>query len=204
VHLDLQDHNLIPDPYYGKNNEEVRWIETMVWEYKTAFIAPQDFLSLHIQELVFEGLDTFAEIKLNDKLLGRTDNFFRPWEYDVKGFLNGVGEINTLHITFTPVFNRIDEVRKSMEPKTLPENWAYIRKPPFHFGWDWGPRMVTCGIYKPVYLRGFSFARIVTILFRNDEITDYDKLSKINIFGHVDLLLSSNEAYILRIHYQSR
>lgn len=89
-------------------------------------------------------------------MLGTTDNFFHPWSYDVKSKLKGIGEVNSLSIVFTPIHAKNAEIKKNMEPKTLPENWAYSRKPAFHYGWDWGPRLVTYGICLPVYLRGFS------------------------------------------------
>lgn len=86
-----------------------------------------------------------------------------------------------------------------MEPKTLPEFWSYSRKAAFHFGWDWGPRLVTYGLYKPVSLRGFSKARILTTHFRNEDINNYQNLPSIKIFGHVDLAIAANEDYKLQI-----
>ena len=84
-------------------------------------------------------------------------------------------------------------------PIRMPEQWGYCRKPAFHFGWDWGPRLVTCGIFKPVYLRGYDLIRIDNVLIKNEKIEDYRRVDKVSMDGHVELQILSTNDYIVDI-----
>jgi beta-mannosidase len=159
VHTDLLDKKLIPDPFYRKNELEVKWIETTDWEYITSFEAPSGFTDFSNIDIDFGGLDTYADVYLNDSLVLKADNMFIGWTIPVKDILkNGT---NTLRIYFHSAVNvGMEKLRKV--PYTLmaineiaPENErtnVFTRKAPFHYGWDWGPRLVTCGVWKPVNL----------------------------------------------------
>lgn len=98
VHHDLRDHHIIEDPFYGKNELDMQWIDKKDWEYKTVFDVSNEMLSKEVVVLIFEGLDTYADIYLNDHKLIETNNMFRTWNIDVKPFLS-IGE-NTLRIYF--------------------------------------------------------------------------------------------------------
>ena len=134
----------------------MQWVEREAWEYKVDFQSGDDILTRRKVELIFEGLDTFATVTLNDKLLGQTDNYFRTWVFDVSDLLHRDTAPNTIHILFRSAVTHNQEVAAKLSPIRMPEQWGYCRKPGYHFGWDWAPRLVTAGVFKPVYLRGYE------------------------------------------------
>jgi beta-mannosidase len=87
VHTDLLAHQLIPDPYAGAPEAALQWIGLADWEYRTRFDAPLPALRSARSDLVFAGLDTFAEVWLNGRKLLAADNAFRTWRVPVQGRL---------------------------------------------------------------------------------------------------------------------
>ncbi|PWN62470.1 beta-mannosidase [Chryseobacterium viscerum] len=161
VHLDLMDNKMIPDPFKDENEKKVQWVENEDWEYQSGFVvSPQELKNDNI-DLVFNGLDTFSEIYLNGKLLKKTDNMFRKWNIPVKQYLKAGN--NTLQIKFTSAVNAGKELAKKV-PFTMPESpRSFMRKAQYQFGWDWGPRLVTAGIWKDVQLEFWNNAKIITV-----------------------------------------
>src|SRR5258707_6400942 len=98
VHTDLLSNKLIDDPFYRDNEKKLQWIGKTVWEYQTTFNVPPDILARDNIDLVFEGLDTYANVFLNDEPLISTDNMFRIWRVNAKR-LAKPGP-NTLRIRF--------------------------------------------------------------------------------------------------------
>ncbi|MEJ5051742.1 glycoside hydrolase family 2 protein [Chryseobacterium culicis] len=161
VHLDLISNKIIPDPFKDENEKKVQWVENEDWDYQTAFIVSSQELKNDNIDLVFNGLDTFSEIYLNGKLLKKTDNMFRKWEIPVKQYLK-TGK-NTVRITFKSAVNTGKELAKKV-PFTMPESpRSFVRKAQYQFGWDWGPRLVTAGIWKDVQLEFWNNAKIITV-----------------------------------------
>lgn len=155
VHSDLLRNKLIPDPYYRDNEKKLVWIEKKDWEYKTTFEVNQKILDKKNNVLVFDGLDTYAKVYLNDKQILETDNMFREWTVDVKQNLKA-GK-NELRVVFKSAQNVVDSLAKKDFPYVIPDNpRAYARKAQYHFGWDWGPKFTTCGIWKSVRLEAFD------------------------------------------------
>ncbi|HMD00299.1 MAG TPA: hypothetical protein VKH37_09100, partial [Ferruginibacter sp.] len=155
VHTDLLANNLIPDPFSRDNESKLQWIDKTDWEYKTSFIADSKVLSQKQLELVFDGLDTYAKVYLNNKLILDANNMFRGWTIDVKHSLKKGN--NELRIYFSSAQNKVDSIARSRLPLVLPDNnRVYVRKAQFQFGWDWGPRFVGCGIWKKILLRAGS------------------------------------------------
>ena len=170
VHTDLMNNGLIPDPFYGDNEKRVQWIEREDWEYRTTFNAGEALLSRQKVILDFKGLDTYADVILNDSLILHADNMFRGWIVDCKRFLKA-GE-NKLLIHFSsPVVH--DERRAASLPYRLPDDRAFTRKAPYQYGWDWGPRLVTAGIWRPVYLKAWDDAIISDIHIIQDNVNDH-------------------------------
>ncbi len=161
VHLDLMNSKVIPDPYKDENEKKVQWIENEDWDYQAAFTVSTQELENDNIDLVFNGLDTFSEIYLNGKLLKKTDNMFRKWNIPVKQYLKA--GINTVHINFKSAVNTGKELAKKV-PFTMPESpRSFVRKAQYQFGWDWGPRLVTTGIWKDVQLEFWNNAKIMTV-----------------------------------------
>ncbi|WP_160136820.1 beta-mannosidase [Chryseobacterium sp. c4a] len=158
VHLDLMANKLIPDPFKDENEKKVQWVENEDWDYQTYFeISSKEFNFTNI-DLVFNGLDTFSEIYLNGKLLKKTDNMFRKWEIPVKEYLKQ--GTNLLQVKFKSAVSTGKELAKKV-PFTLPESpRSLVRKAQYQFGWDWGPRLVTAGVWKDVQLQFWNHAKI--------------------------------------------
>lgn len=156
IHTDLLAHGLIPDPYFGTNESKVQWVENEAWEYEAFFNCPEEVLSLAHIELQFEGVDTYADIYLNDSLILRADNMFREWKVDVKKFLREKN--NHLFIHFYSPVKKGNELANGLGYKLPGDEGgrAVERKAAYQFGWDWGPRLVTCGLWKEVKLAGFN------------------------------------------------
>jgi beta-mannosidase len=167
VHTDLMQNKLIDDPFYRDNEPKLQWIGKTDWEYQTTFNATPEILKHKNLELIFEGLDTYADVYLNDTLLLKADNMFRTWRVDAKPALK-IGS-NTLRIHFRSPINEILPVMAKMSyqlpavndqgEKTSP----FTRKAPYQYGWDWGPRFVTSGIWRPVSLEAWDTARVESL-----------------------------------------
>ena len=165
VHQDLMDNDKLINPFFGMNEEKVQWVEKEDWQYKTTFTLTKEQLERQAAVLHFEGLDTYADIYLNGSLLERTDNMFVGYELPVKEVLRE-GE-NRLQVYFHspikqtfpqwetdgfayPADNDHSKIRTSI----------YSRKAPYSYGWDWGIRLATSGIWRPVTLELYDAARI--------------------------------------------
>ena len=171
VHLDLLHNNLIPDPYYRDNEAKLQWIEDADWEYRTTIQAPPDLLARKNIDLVFEGLDAYAEVYLNDKLILTADNMFREWRVPVKSLLKPGA--NQLHIVFPSPIKaaaKIAATDKWREQTHVAEK-TYLRKAAFEYGWDWGPRFVTSGIWRPARLEAWDAARISNLHIAQLDVT---------------------------------
>ncbi|REC62058.1 glycoside hydrolase family 2 protein [Chryseobacterium pennae] len=169
VHLDLMNNKLIPDPFKDENEKKVQWVENEDWDYQTHFdILSKEFDFTNI-DLVFNGLDTFSEIYLNGKLLKKTDNMFRKWEIPVKEYVK-LGD-NLLQVKFKSAVHEGKELAKKV-PFTMPESpRSFVRKAQYQFGWDWGPRLVTAGIWKDVKLEFWGNAKVKNIQVQQKSLT---------------------------------
>jgi beta-mannosidase len=155
VHTDLLANKLISDPFYRANETKLQWINTTNWEYETRFsITDKIWQQQHI-DLIFEGLDTYAKIYLNNQLVLETNNMFRPWKLNLKNITQQKN--NTLKIIFLAAQNTVDSLAKKDLPLVIPDNARlYARKAAYQFGWDFAPKLTTCGIWKKVYIQGWS------------------------------------------------
>lgn len=166
VHADLLRNGLLEDPFYGKNEEKIKWVEEKDWTYTTTFTVDADDYERYIcARLIFEGLDTFARIFLNGNPVMQTDNMFVAWEQEVKEWLV-VGE-NRLTVQFTSPLKAVDPIYRQTgidypadNDRSTPHLSVYARKAPYHYGWDWGIRMVGCGIWRPARLMLYHGCRI--------------------------------------------
>ncbi|MDI5898237.1 beta-mannosidase [Flavobacterium yafengii] len=155
VHTDLLNNKLIPDPFFRDNEKKLQWIEKKNWEYKTSFQVTPEALKNKNAALVFDGLDTYATVYLNGKLILKANNMFRQWRVDVKKYLHP--GTNKLVVVFVSAQNVVDLLAKRDLPFVIPDNpRLYVRKAQYHFGWDWGPKFTTCGIWKEVRLETFD------------------------------------------------
>ncbi|MEI7492301.1 MAG: glycoside hydrolase family 2 protein [Bacteroidota bacterium] len=161
VQLDLLKNRIIPDPFYRTNEDSVQWVATKDWEYRRVFFAGPEMLSSGHIDLVFEGLDTYAKVFLNDSLLIATNNMFREWKAEnIKRMLKPGN--NVIRVLFLSVINQNNEIYSKLNIKLPGDEKVVCRKAAYNFGWDWGPKLVTMGLWKPVYLS----------MYRNIELQD--------------------------------
>lgn len=181
THLDLMRCRIIDDPYFRLNERSVQWIDKEDWMYETHFQPTTDELRATNQTIVFYGLDTYADVYLNHHLLVRADNMHRTWRCDVRGILTE-GD-NLLEVYFhspikinVPKFDALP-YRHNTGPdhsqmgglfdKTIS---PFARTAGFEYGWDWGPRLVTFGIWRPVVLQTWSGQRIADVWYIQKQV----------------------------------
>lgn len=170
VHTDLFQNQLIPDPFFGTNEKELQCIENENWEYETHFTLSESELKNQNIDLEFEGLDTYATVYLNGKVVLEADNMFRKWSISAKTYLK-IGS-NHLKVVFHSAVQKGKEEAKKIA-YTLPEKErVFVRKAQYQFGWDWGPRFVTAGIWKKVQLKFWNSAKIENIKYSQIELND--------------------------------
>lgn len=194
VHTDLLQNKIIEDPFFRLNERGLQWIDKEDWIYETCFTLAADMMRKENMELVFEGLDTYADVYLNDECILKADNMFRRWSIPVRQYIRE--EDNILKVYFhSPV--KIDVPKWDVLPYQYPasndqsENGGlfnkkisiFARKAGYHYGWDWGPRLVTSGIWRPVYIRAWSDLRINDVLIEQKEVG----AGRAVIAGHVEL-----------------
>ena len=194
VHTDLLDNNKIEDPFYRLNEHDVQWIDKKDWEYKTTFTVDDNFLKRDRVVLDFKGLDTYADVFVNGEKVLSADNMFREWQANVKEQLKE-GE-NELHIVLrSPIVEGLkkydaqgyvipvsdNDLAEIGEVEGGKKVSIYTRKAGYHFGWDWGPRLVTSGIWRPVYLRAWDKADIKDLQIVQHQVND-DKATFTAVF----------------------
>lgn len=177
IHQDLINLEKLPDPFYGMNEDAVQWVENEDWMYQTSFVVTEAQLNRDAAVLELDGLDTYADVFLNGALILKSDNMFVGHKLPVKSVLRK-GE-NKLIIRF-----------RSAVKEALPQ-WEtngfdypadndhsskrvsiYTRKAPYSYGWDWGIRLATCGIWRPVRLVFSDVARIEDYYVRQTSVAD--------------------------------
>lgn len=181
VHLDLMNNKLIPDPYKDENEKKIQWVENEDWDYQTVFKISAKELENQNVDLVFHGLDTFSEIYLDGKLLKKTANMFRTWKIPVKNDLK-IGN-NILQIKFKSSVHIGKDLAKKV-PFTMPESpRSFVRKAQYQFGWDWGPRLVTAGIWKDVKLNFWNQAKLENVKIEQKNLTK--QKADLNIYAEI-------------------
>ena len=156
VHCDLMRHGVIADPFVGENEKACQWVDECDWSYRCSFSWNADN-SLPHRVLRFEGLDTVCSVWVNGSWVAEHDTMFVPMEIDVSSLL--VSGVNEVRVEFLSAA-RVGRERKAkyFAEQGLAEDTpnfderAFVRKAQYMFGWDWGPRLVSCGIWRPVYL----------------------------------------------------
>ena len=170
VHTDLLAAGLIDDPYYRDNENRLQWISEAEWIYSRSFDVQPEVLQCDAVWLRCEGLDTLARIAINGKTVGRTDNMFRTWAFDVGKHLRPGA--NTISVRFARALKYKDaRNRKRMLPTWVMGKGAgrgWIRKQQCNFGWDWGPTLVTCGIWREIAIEAYDVARLSEVRVEQD------------------------------------
>ncbi len=186
VQLNLLNAGLIEDPFFQKNEEKIQWIEEEDWLFQNYFQVDDELYGKEHIEILFKGLDTYADVYLNDKLILQADNMFRAWTVDIKPYIKPGKNLLRIHLHSAMKMGRAK--RESKEYSLPAGNDAqdeklsvYTRKAPFQFGWDWGPRVVTTGIWRPVEIISWNESRILDCHFTTLQIAEEKALVKAKI-----------------------
>lgn len=182
VQTDLMDNAIIEDPFFRLNERAIQWVDKEDWEYKTTLPVTPELCNKDNIELVFKGLDTYADVFLNDSCILNADNMFREWKVDVKGLLrNGNNELRVyFHSPIKVDMPKLDAMEYPTEATCdQSENGGlfqkkvsiFARKAGYHYGWDWGPRIVTSGIWRPVFLQGWNDVCIQNVQYVQERVT---------------------------------
>lgn len=179
TYLALMENGRMEDPFWGTNEIAASTLAEQRYVYRRSFSVSAEWFQMDCIELVVDGADTFAEIRINGKPAGRTENAYRIYRLSVKELLHK--GLNEMEIRFEPPHKLIRE-RQEKRPLAgmgigIP-GISYVRKPQYHFGWDWGPSLPPAGITGRIALEGYCTARLehVTVSQRHEN-------------GNVELLL---------------
>ncbi|MEM0961401.1 MAG: glycoside hydrolase family 2 protein [Bacteroidota bacterium] len=193
AHLDLLAAGRIPDPYVGANERDVQWVGERDWTFRRTFEVPPALLAAASITLCADGLDTLATVRVNGHVVAEADNMLRRWRWDVRDVLRP-GE-NEIEVAFQ---SPLPELAERQAERVLPE-WhgplepagrGYVRKSPTTFGWDWGPVLITQGIWRSIRIEATAVARIADVHVRQQHQD-----------GHVALTVAvESEAYTPGLH----
>ncbi len=199
IHVDLIKQGLIPDPTVGDNEVKVGWVAESDWLYRTTFRADDELLQCERVFLECDGIDTLSTICLNGEVIANTDNMHLRYRFDVTGRLQA-GE-NTLDVAIaSPVEYALMRTAEDEDLVITPSDSIpgspYIRKAMYQWGWDWGPKIPTSGIWRSIRLAGSSTARIddikVTQLHGNTRVevhleVQVERFTNAGIMAHARL-----------------
>ena len=175
VHLDHLENRKIPDPFFGQNEAEMQWISEEDWTYKLMFEPDKDLMERKNIILFFHGLDTYADIFLNSIKVLSANNMFHPWSANVKDVIKD--GMNNLEIHFRSPLKEVSGQMNSIDHALPADNdqagktSPYTRKAPYHYGWDWGPCLVTSGIWKEVELIGWEDWYVDQLQIKNKNVS---------------------------------
>lgn len=193
VLTDLYENKKIPHPFDGNNELNLQWISEKHWIYQTTFNLTSEKLKHKNTDLVFDGLDTYAKVYVNNQLILETNNAFRSWKSDIKLLLKSQ---NILRIEFLPT-EEIEWQKKSEIPYELPEgNRIFTRKAQFQYGWDWGPKFNVTGIWRKVYLEFWDSAKIEDVYIHQLRLTE----DRADLNAEIEILNSKKENQTVEVY----
>ncbi len=178
VHEALITHRLIPEPYYGHQDQLCRWVEQEEWWYRTTFDYELTDDRYERHELVLHGLDTFATVYINGHEIARTANMHRQYVFDVTRVLrNGW---NSIAVRFDPLHMH-HENKEKFDWSSYTKERPWLRKAAMHFGWDWGPRLITVGIWESVEIHRRRVAQLSDVYAYTAEATTEQAILHVNV-----------------------
>lgn len=194
VHTDLMHNAQIPDPFIGTAETEVQWINDLQWMYRRRVAIPSAFLEHEAIELVANGLDTYATIRINGEEVGQAANMFIAHRFDVKKHLRS--GMNVIEILFDSPTVRSKQLEKRYGSLrvALQSHRVYVRKAQYSFGWDWGPKLPTSGIWRDISLEGYSLARLCHPFIKTRSVTPDEAVLELSI----ELVRCTDDALQLR------
>lgn len=167
VYTTLYENGRIPDPYWRDNAEQLLPLMEQDYEYRLAFDLPAGYETAPRLLLRFEGVDTLGEITLNGRLLGRTDNMHRTWEFEITGCARPRG--NQLLVKLASPLRYIRDAFAQSPVRGAEDamdGFVHLRKAHCMFGWDWGAHLPDAGLFRPVVLVAADARRLGDVMVR--------------------------------------
>lgn len=196
VHLDLLRNKIISDPFFRDNEKYQQWIGEIGWEYEKKFFISDTLFSRRNIELVCKGLDTYANVFLNDSLIIVADNMFRTWYASIKPVLR-IG-LNTLRIQFPSIIEENKSRYSKLNYKLPGDEKVVCRKAAYQFGWDWGPTFITSGIWQPIYIRYWDYVNVLGVQYIQKSLTD--SLAKLTAEFTVTSVLADSSLFKISVN----
>lgn len=155
VHTALLNNNLIPDPYFEKNESELLWIGKSQWTFEREFEFKKTKGARNILE--FSQADTCFSVYINGNLAGKGENQFRRFRFEITEYLKD-GKNKIKFVFDSAELNGKEKYENLPYPVPFAEydNCSpyrnMIRKAQCHGGWDWGPNIMPIGIYDNIFI----------------------------------------------------
>jgi beta-mannosidase len=174
VHTDLLNAGIIPSLYKAGDDKNNYWIETKNWEYQTIFEVSPKMLQHANINLHCKGLDTYASIFLNDIAVATSANMFMPCIVNIKNHVKAGS--NHLKIVFEAPVTKIKPIAALAGHYPIDNDTSrtniFTRKAAYHYGWDFAPRMVTMGIWQPIFIDAWTSVDIKEVNLKPIKISN--------------------------------
>lgn len=162
THTDLLTAGLIPDPSLDRHEEEVAWMRRTDWVYERRLDQPPAAPDERV-DLVLEGVDTVATVRLDGTVLARTANQHRTYRIDLREHLRPAASTLRVELGSALAHAEAEAERLGPRPGAYPQPYAMVRKMACSFGWDWAPDLQTAGLWRPVRVERWRVARLASV-----------------------------------------
>lgn len=162
IHTDLLRAGLIPDPFVDRNEERVAWVSRSDWRLRRIVDLGETRRSFERTDIVFDGIDTAAAVSVNGVDVGTTRNMHRGYRFDIS---EQVGPRNRVEVRFVSPYTEAEGWERLLgaRPSAYPQPFGFIRKMASSFGWDWGPTLPGCGLWRGARIEQWNTARIASV-----------------------------------------
>lgn len=177
-YLVLQQAGVIPDPLIEENEDKVQWVSHVPWQFSSEFELSKELYSNPNIHIVFEQIDTLGEVYINDSRVANVSNAHILYDFDIKDYVK-FGK-NTVKVILRPPYDYVAQKQAEYPlPNTVmgERGNPHLRKPQYHWSWDWGPHMVSAGLTRPVYLYAYTFCKITDMRVSQKHIKNQVHLS---------------------------
>ena len=190
---DLLENGLTEDPFFRDNEYKAYELFRHDYEYSRVFSIDKKTFKQNRISLVCEGIDTLSNIYINDRFLAKTDNMHRTYRFDIKSYLKA-GK-NIIRIVLESPVEYIEKAWKERGPVwgvCAKDGYQFIRKAHYMFGWDWGPAIPDCGIWRNIYIESYSIASIMGVNIRQTHkdgsvMLKFESIISISDFKDLDI-----------------
>lgn len=209
VRMPLMENGVIKDPVLADYCRESEWIERRAWWFEKTFLSSEVDMEQDIIELVLERLDSRSDILINGQYIGSHYSVHYPFRYDIKPYIQEGENLITVRIT-SGLETVSDQDLSEISYATCLDGGdfrgdgrrAFVRRPQYTVGWDWGPKVISCGITGDVYLEGHKKIALREVYVKTEKAEKESSLEVMLNIENLDWVGSENGAYKIKISYQ--